>query len=149
MAFLITRLIPTETPLAGIGPALFGEDTNVIDFGMALLLIPGAALAHWIPLRPRFPMLLAHVVFVLDLFAFSFLLAPIEGVLSLLFDTRPVLATLASVLAPLALIVYWLLALSRLTGETFRGALRLGIAIYGALLLVGLPVFLIQMLFES
>ena len=111
---------------------------------MALLLIPRGALAHWMAMQDRLPMLLSSVVFMLHLLTFSFLLAPIEGVFYVLSDTSPVFATASSLFAPLTWGVYWLSALKKLTGETLRGTLRIAISVYVAFLLVGVPVFLIQ-----
>ena len=141
---LITRFLPSDAPLFGIGPALFGEELSLTAVLVALYALVVAPIAHWIQLRDRRPHLLESFVFVLHLFSFSFLLYPIGG----LFAGLPGLwGELSSAFAPiLALAVYWPLALYRFGGENRRQAGIDVLLIYVYFTLLMLPAILLESL---
>ncbi len=144
VAYLVTRLIPTESALFGIGPELFGDESSFADVLFAAGLIPLGATGHWLALRSHRPMFLEHFVFVLHIVSFSFLLAPVEGFLYLLTGGQPLLATANALFAPIAWGIYWLMALSRFNERTIRQAFSDALRVYIAVLLVSLPLFAYQ-----
>jgi len=135
-AFLLTWLIPQSWPLFGIGPELFGGSAGPLEVLAAAAAIPVGALAHWLALRRVRPMVMEHGVFVLHVTAFSFLLAPIEGLLYFLAPDVPVLQTAAALFAPIVWGLYWLRALARFLDKPIRHALLDGFRVY--LVTVGL-----------
>ncbi|NNF15028.1 MAG: DUF3667 domain-containing protein [Gemmatimonadetes bacterium] len=129
VSYFVTTLFPEQRLLFSMGPVLFGSEAVGVEFLFLAAIIPVGALAHWIVLRRTIPFFLGHLVFVLHVVAFSFVLSPIEAVLSWATATRPVLS-LVGLVAPLAWAGYWLAALSRVLGGTFREALKPALFIY-------------------
>lgn len=129
VSYFLTSLFPEQRLLFSIGPVLFGSDAVGVEFLFLAAIIPIGALAHWIVLRKTIPFYIGHLVFVLHVVAFSFVLSPIEAVISWATATSPVLS-LIGLVAPLAWVGYWLAALGRLLGGTFREALKPALFIY-------------------
>jgi len=143
-AYLVTRLLPTASALFGVGPELFGEGSSLLEVLGAAALIPMGALSHWLALRKQRPMLMEHGVFVLHIMAFSFLLAPLEGLLFSLSGSWPLLETISASVAPIIWGVYWVFSLARFNNRTPRQAFGDAFRVYVAALLVTLPLFLYQ-----
>ena len=141
-SLLATRLIPSEVPLFGLGPALFGESLTLTAFGFAIYSLIGATLAHWAVLRHRRPMVLESLVFVLHVATFSFLLYPIGGLIQVLLGANAV-ADLVAVAVPVVLLAgHWIAALSRFSSGTRDQVARDALLIYGAFVLLQLPLIL-------
>lgn len=145
-AFLITRLIPTESSLFGVGPELFGDDASVTEGLAAAALIPVGAGAHWLALRSARPFLVEHFVFTLHVMAFSFLLAPVEGALFFTTHRNPWLETVSALVAPIVWGVYWILALQRFTSASLRESVLHAVRVYVWALLITAPLFVYQLL---
>jgi len=145
-ASIATWLIPETWPLFGVGPELFGEGTGLYDLLAAAAWIPLGVAAHWLALRRTRPMLMEHGVFVLHVVAFSFLLAPLEGLLYLLTPTSPIVATIVTLFAPVAWGTYWWAALAKFVGKSMRSALADVLRVYGATVILLVPVFLYLLL---
>lgn len=135
--YLITRVIPTDFDLFGVAPELFGEDVPLSSWLATVGLIAAGVATHWIALRRERPMVMEHAVFLLHVLAFSFLLAPIEGLLYLASSGSPLLGAGSFLVAPAVISGYWLVALRRFLnrhtlGETYVSALT----VYGLFLTV-------------
>ena len=141
--FLLTRLLPTEVRLFGIGPVLFSEHPAPIAWLSACYALGAAASAHWIVLRRRRPLFMESVIFVLNLTTFSFLLAPVGGFLSAsLAAMAPGVQLLADLVPPLALAVYWIFALRRFNESDRPTNAKDALLIYGAFVLLVAPLLL-------
>jgi len=143
-SFLVTRFLPSDVGLFGIGPILFGDQPSLTAWLTAVLGIAAAAAAHWVVLRHRRPYAMDSAVFVLHVTAFSFLLAPVGGLMSwLLGFAAPGLAIVADLVPVVALALYWVAALRRFNdSDRHRNALDV-LLIYGVFVLMFLPLALL------
>lgn len=143
-SFLVTRLLPSDVPLFGVGPVLFGDQPSVSAWLAAVAGVAAAAVAHWLVLRRRRPYILDSAAFVLHVTAFSFMLAPLGGLLALLLRAMaPGLVLIADLLPVVALALYWIFALRRFNGsDRDRNAVDV-LLIYGVFVLILLPLTLL------
>lgn len=148
VASVATWLIPETWPLFGVGPELFGEGTSFFELLGATAVIPFAIGAHWLALRRDRPMVMEHGVFVLHTAAFSFLLAPLEGLLYWLAPLDPVLQTAVALIAPAAMALYWWVALARFVDKPMRSALIDALRVYGVAIVLLIPVILYLLVFS-
>jgi Protein of unknown function (DUF3667) len=145
-AFLLTRLLPSEVGLFGIGPTLFGEHPSAVEWLAACYGMGAAATAHWAVLRRRKPLFMESAVFVLHVTTFSFLLAPLGGLLS---ATLSFLASdlqfLGDLAPPLVLAVYWMLALRRFTDSDRQRNAKDVLLTYGTFVVLLVPMLLLEL----
>jgi uncharacterized protein DUF3667 len=144
LSYLVISLIPTESALFGMVEELFGDRSSLLVPLAAAAIIPIGATAHWVALRKYRPLFLEHLVFVIHVATYSFLLAPIEGAISLAAAASPLLATAGILIAPVMWGVYWILALSRFNNRTVRQGIGDALRVYGAVLLLTFPALAVR-----
>jgi uncharacterized protein DUF3667 len=145
VSYLVVSLIPNESALFGMVEELFGDRSSLLVTLVAAAIIPIGAMAHWLALRRHRPLFLEHLVFVIHVATYSFLLAPIEGALSFAVAGSPLLETAGVLIAPLLWGVYWIFALSRFNSRTVREGFGDALRVYGAVLLLTLPAFVFRL----
>jgi hypothetical protein len=149
LSYLLARFLPAESLVFSAGPRLFGDETVPLDALFLAWTIPAGALAHWIVLRRQIPFVLAHLVLVLHLFAFTFAFAPVEAAIYWATNAVPWLGFVLVLVGPLVWFAYWLLALARILEIPPRAALVKAFLIYWAFLFMLGPVILADILIHG